>query len=47
MNYYVYILKSVGQKKITYVGYTSDLKKESNFITMEKGLNLLEVGSGD
>ena len=37
MNYYVYILKSVGQKKITYVGYTSDLKKRIKLHNNGKG----------
>ena len=37
MNYYVYILKSVGQKKITYVGYTSDLKKRIKLHNDGKG----------
>ena len=27
MSYYVYMLKSLDKKNITYVGYTSDIKK--------------------
>ena len=27
MNFYVYVLKSLGNKKVTYVGYTNDVKK--------------------
>ena len=27
MSYYVYMLKLIGQKSITYVGYTKDIKK--------------------
>ena len=27
MNFYVYVLKSLGKKNITYVGYTKDIKK--------------------
>ena len=27
MNFYVYVLKSIGKKSVTYVGYTKDLKK--------------------
>ena len=27
MNFYVYVLKSLGNKNITYVGYTKDIRK--------------------
>ena len=27
MTYYVYMLKSLGKKSVTYVGYTNDIKK--------------------
>ncbi len=27
MNFYVYVLKSIGKKNITYVGYTRDIEK--------------------
>ncbi len=27
MNFYVYVLKSIEKKSVTYVGYTKDLKK--------------------
>ena len=27
MNFYVYVLRSLGNKNITYVGYTKDVKK--------------------
>tara|TARA_Y100000992_G_C21194939_1_gene457439 strand:- start:615 stop:863 length:249 start_codon:yes stop_codon:yes gene_type:complete len=27
MNFYVYVLKSLGKRNITYVGYTKDIKK--------------------
>ena len=27
MNFYVYVLKSIGKKNVTYVGYTKDIKK--------------------
>ena len=30
MNYFVYMLKSLGKKSVTYVGYTIDLKKRIN-----------------
>ena len=38
MSYYVYMLiTSDKNKKVSYVGYTKDLKKESNCIIQEKG----------
>lgn len=37
MSYYVYMLKSKGHKKITYVGYTKDLKKRINLHNAGKG----------
>ena len=36
MSYYVYMLKSIEKKSVTYVGYTSDLKKR--IILHNKGL---------
>ena len=36
MSYYVYMLKSIEKKIVTYVGYTSDLKKR--IILHNKGL---------
>ena len=27
MNFYVYVLKSISKKNVTYVGYTKDIKK--------------------
>ena len=30
MNYYVYMLKSLGKKSVTYVGYTNNLKKKES-----------------
>ena len=43
---FVYMLKSVQKKSITYVGYTKNLKNESNYIIQEKEQNLLEEGNG-
>jgi len=37
MSYYVYMLRSQDQKKITYVGYTSDLKKRIILHNLGKG----------
>ena len=37
MSYYVYMLKSKCHKKITYVGYTKDLKKRINLHNTGKG----------
>jgi putative endonuclease len=37
MSYYVYILKSKSIKYVTYVGYTSDLKKRINLHNTSKG----------
>ena len=37
MSYYVYMLKSQDQKRITYVGYTSDLKKRIMLHNLGKG----------
>ena len=37
MSYYVYILKSKSIKYVTYVGYTSDLKKRINLHNSSKG----------
>ena len=37
MNYYVYVLKSVSQKPVTYVGYTNNLKKRIKLHNEGKG----------
>ena len=37
MSYYVYMLRSQDQKKITYVGYTSDIKKRIILHNLGKG----------
>ena len=37
MNYFVYMLKSLGKESITYVGYTNDLKKRVNLHNNNKG----------
>ena len=37
MNYYVYVLKSVSQKPVTYVGYTNNLKKRIRLHNEGKG----------
>ena len=37
MSYYVYMLKSKEKKPVTYVGYTSDLKKRINLHNSSKG----------
>ena len=37
MNYFVYMLKSMGKESITYVGYTNDLKKRINLHNNNKG----------
>ena len=37
MSYYVYMLRSQDKKKITYVGYTSDLKKRIILHNLGKG----------
>ena len=37
MSYYVYMLKSLGQKKTTYVGYTNNLQKRVNLHNKGKG----------
>ena len=37
MNYFVYMLKSLGKESITYVGYTNDLKKRINLHNNSKG----------
>ena len=37
MNYFVYMLKSLGKESITYVGYTNDLKKRVNLHNNSKG----------
>ena len=37
MSYYVYMLKLISQKSITYVGYTKDLKKRIGLHNSGKG----------
>ena len=37
MNYYVYVLKSVSPKPVTYVGYTNNLKKRIKLHNEGKG----------
>ena len=37
MNFYVYMLKSLGRKPVTYVGYTKDLKKRISLHNLGKG----------
>ena len=47
MSYYVYMLKSKTVKPVTYVGYTSDLKKRIKLHILEKGPNLREAEPGN
>ena len=37
MNYHVYMLKSLGKKPVTYVGYTNNLKKRVALHNNSKG----------
>ena len=37
MSYYVYMLKSLDKKIVTYVGYTSDIKKRIKLHNLGKG----------
>ena len=37
MSYYVYMLKLIGKKSITYVGYTKDIKKRISLHNNGKG----------
>ena len=37
MNYFVYMLKSLGKDPVTYVGYTNDLKKRIILHNNNKG----------
>ena len=37
MNYFVYMLKSLGKDTVTYVGYTNDLEKRINLHNNNKG----------
>ena len=37
MDYFVYMLKSLGKDPVTYVGYTNDLKKRINLHNNNKG----------
>ena len=37
MNYFVYMLKSMGKEPVTYVGYTNNLKKRISLHNLGKG----------
>ncbi len=37
MSYYVYMLKSIGKKSVTYVGYSSNLSKRISLHNAGKG----------
>ena len=37
MSYYVYMLKSLEEKTVTYVGYTSDIKERIKLHNLGKG----------
>ncbi len=37
MNYFVYMLKSLGKESVTYVGYTNNLKKRVDLHNNSKG----------
>ena len=37
MSFFVYMLKSMGNKPVTYVGYTNNLKKRINLHNIGKG----------
>ena len=37
MNYFVYMLKSLGKASVTYVGYTNNLKKRIDLHNKNKG----------
>ena len=37
MSYYVYMLKSLEEKTVTYVGYTSDIEKRIKLHNLGKG----------
>ena len=37
MSYYVYMLKSIEKKSVTYVGYTKDLKSRISLHNADKG----------
>ena len=37
MNYFVYMLKSLGKETVTYVGYTKNLKKRISLHNNNKG----------
>ena len=37
MSYFVYMLKSLGKKPVTYVGYTNDLKKRISLHNRNQG----------
>ena len=37
MDYFVYMLKSLGKQSVTYVGYTNDLKKRINLHNTNRG----------
>ena len=44
MGYYVYMLKSIGKKSITYVGYTNNLKKRLDLHNSGKGAKGIQGG---
>ena len=37
MSYYVYMLKSIGSRKVTYVGYTKNLSRRLKLHNLGKG----------
>ena len=37
MNYFVYMLKSLGKESVTYVGYTRDIEKRIKLHNSNKG----------
>ena len=47
MYFYVYMLISKGNKPVSYVGYTNNLKKRIKLHNLEKVQNLLEVENGN
>ena len=47
MNYFVYMLKSLGKESVTYVGYTNDLNKRINLHNKNKGAKFTRAGNGN
>ena len=43
MSYYVYMLKLISRKSITYVGYTKDIKKRISLHNSGKGAKFTRV----